>query len=162
MIKKLLVLLFLIPLCSSSSFAAQLNENTFSACHQIKISHKKDIKDCFIGTWKLVSNMKKDGDIISYPYGKDAVGYIMYATNGYMSVQMMQQNRKTSMPGYFAYFGRYEIDPKTNVIHHYLDGSLTPTEVGTDRQRRYHFIDNQLHLTPLEDANREIIWEKLN
>jgi hypothetical protein len=136
-------------------------QNTILNCQQMQISNDSNIKDCFIGTWKLVSNMKKDGDVITYPYGKDAVGYITYDANGYMSVQMMQQNRTTPVPGYFAYFGRYEIDKKTNVIHHYLTGSLTPSDVGTDRQRSYQFIGDQLHLIPVEETNREVVWEKI-
>lgn len=161
-IQKILFLVYFIIFVPGSSIATQLNKNSFLTCKQIQMSSNGNIKDCFIGTWKLITNMKTDGEVTTYPYGKDAVGYITYDSNGYMSVQIMQQNRKSVTPGYFAYFGRYEVDPKTNVIHHYLDGSLTPAEVGTDRQRRYQFIDNQLHLTPVEEKNREIIWEKIS
>ena len=38
---------------------------------------------------------------------------------------------------------------------------MAPAEVGTDRQRSYQFIGNQLHLIPVEDTNREVIWEKI-
>lgn len=155
-------LFYFIIFFPGSSFANQQNKTASLTCEQIQMLQNEDIKDCFIGTWKLLSNIKKDGDVITYPYGEDAVGYITYDSMGYMSVQMMQQNRKTPIPGYFAYFGRYEIDPKINVVHHYLDGSLSPTEVGTDRQRSYQFIGNQLHLRPVEESNREVIWEKIN
>ncbi len=39
-----------------------------------------------IGTWRLISweNRSVDGQI-SYPLGKDAVGYIMYHQDGYMN-----------------------------------------------------------------------------
>lgn len=145
--------------CLPSHLSA--NQHTIASCEQLQKLHDTHIKDCFIGTWKLVSNMKKEGDVITYPYGKDAIGYITYDSNGYISVQMMQQNRKTPTPGYFAYFGRYEVDAHTNIIHHYLAGSLTPNEVGTDRQRSYQFIGDQLHLIPIEETTREVIWEKI-
>src|SRR5579862_9573838 len=96
--------LIFISICVSNIAAA--NQNTFLNCEQMQKSHDKNINDCFIGTWKLVSNMKKDGSVITYPFGKDAVGYITYDANGYISVQMMQQKRSAPMPGYFAYFGR--------------------------------------------------------
>jgi hypothetical protein len=48
-----------------------------------------------IGSWRLVSweNRSIDGQKISYPLGRDAVGYIMYNQDGYMSVAIMRPNR---------------------------------------------------------------------
>ena len=45
-----------------------------------------------IGTWRLISweNRSVDGQKISYPLGKDAVGYIMYNEDGYMFVAIMR------------------------------------------------------------------------
>lgn len=60
-----------------------------------------------------------------YPYGKDAIGYLMYSQDGYMSVVIMTANRprfaaedilKRSAQEkaavyetYFSYCGKYEI-----------------------------------------------------
>ncbi len=40
----------------------------------------------FVGTWKLVSweVTQPDGTIL-YPYGKEVVGFLIYAADGYMS-----------------------------------------------------------------------------
>ena len=48
-----------------------------------------------IGTWRLISweNRSVDGQKISYPLGKDAVGYIMYNEDGYMFVAIIRPNR---------------------------------------------------------------------
>jgi hypothetical protein len=48
-----------------------------------------------VGTWRLISWETRgvDGQKISYPLGKDAVGYIMYNEDGYMSVAIMRPNR---------------------------------------------------------------------
>jgi hypothetical protein len=47
-----------------------------------------------IGTWRLISweNRGADGQI-SYPLGKDAMGYIMYTQDGYMFVAIMSPYR---------------------------------------------------------------------
>ena len=44
----------------------------------------------FLGTWKLVScEFRAVDGKVSYPYGQNAVGYIMYTDDGYMSVGLM-------------------------------------------------------------------------
>ena len=47
------------------------------------------------GTWRLVSweNRSVVGGEVSYPLGKDAVGYIIYGQDGYMSVAIMRPDR---------------------------------------------------------------------
>jgi len=53
-----------------------------------------------IGTWRLISweNRSLDGQI-SYPLGKDAVGYIIYNQDGYMFVAIMRPDRATFAAG---------------------------------------------------------------
>jgi hypothetical protein len=46
-----------------------------------------------VGTWRLISWENRDLDgTISYPLGKDAVGYIMYNQDGYMFVAIMRSD----------------------------------------------------------------------
>jgi len=48
----------------------------------------------FIGTWRLVSaETKSDSGEISYPFGKNAMGYLIYGEDGYMAVTIMQAER---------------------------------------------------------------------
>ena len=79
-----------------------------------------------VGTWRLVSWENRsvgDGEV-SHPLGKDAVGYIMYGPDGYMSVAIMRPDRARFAAGdlrggtaeeraraaetYVSYCGRYE------------------------------------------------------
>jgi hypothetical protein len=48
----------------------------------------------FVGTWKLVSweTISTNGRT-SYPFGKDAIGYITYSESGYMSATIMKAHR---------------------------------------------------------------------
>lgn len=51
-------------------------------------------QESFVGTWRLISfELKSVDEQASYPFGKDAVGYIMYTEDGYMSVVIMSTNR---------------------------------------------------------------------
>ena len=51
-------------------------------------------QESFVGTWRLVSLESRTADgQISYPWGRDAVGYIMYTQGGYMSVSIMRSDR---------------------------------------------------------------------
>jgi hypothetical protein len=88
----------------------------------------------FVGTWKLASfeTRGEDGEV-TYPFGKDALGYIMYSPDGYMSVTLLPKNRRrfktqdilggtieekvAAAESYISYFGRYEV-LQDRVIHH--------------------------------------------
>ncbi len=77
-------------------------------------------------------NRSIDGQKISYPLGRDAVGYIMYNQDGYMAVAIMSPNRVKFAAGdllggsagekaqaaetYVSYCARYEFRGDT-VIH---------------------------------------------
>ena len=135
-----------------------------------------------IGTWRLISweNRSADGRI-SYPVGKDAVGYIMYNPDGYMSVAIMRSERITFAGGdlfggstqekvqaaetYVTYCGRYEFRGET-VIHH-VDLSLFPNWVGVDQERLVELRGDKLTLSThpilLEGMQRSahLIWERV-
>jgi hypothetical protein len=47
-----------------------------------------------LGTWRLLScELRSSDGEVSYPMGRDAVGYIMYSADGTMSVAFMRANR---------------------------------------------------------------------
>src|ERR671920_990307 len=116
-----------------------------------------------IGIWRLISweNRSLDGQKISYPLGKDAVGYIMYNEDGYMFVAIMRPNRVKFAAGdllggsaeeqaqaagtYVSYCGRYEFRGDT-VIHH-VDVSLFPNWVGVEQERLVELRGNRLTLS---------------
>jgi hypothetical protein len=135
-----------------------------------------------IGTWRLVAweNRSVDGQI-SYPLGKDAVGYIMYNQDGYMFAAIMGPNRlkfaaddllsgtteeeAEAEETYVSYCGRYEFQGDT-VVHH-VELSLFPNWVGGDQERLVEFRGNRLTLSTRPILLRglqqtaHLIWERV-
>ena len=89
----------------------------------------------FVGAWRLVSfeEVEPDGGV-GYPYGKDAVGLLIYDSSGRMSVQIMNRDRrplssvdlqsvpaeeiKKAIEGFTAFFGTYEVDDANSTVLH--------------------------------------------
>lgn len=112
-----------------------------------------------VGTWRLLSFESRDSNgNVSYPLGKEAVGYLMYTEDGYMSVSIMKADRaKTGVEApllakpedkiaaadsYLSYSGRYEIRPD-GLVHH-VEFSLFPDYVGTVQERTYRLSGDRL------------------
>ena len=139
------------------------------------------------GTWRLVSRLDKtpDGRIVPEPnLGSDPTAILFYDLYGNMSVQLMKKNRNSlnsnlipakessltnssSIAGYDAYFGRYEIDSLNKIITHVIEGALVSSDVGKRLKRNFEFKDDKLFLS-LETTNenagkvtRILIWEKI-
>ena len=113
----------------------------------------------FIGTWKLVSyELKSDGEV-TYPLGKDAVGYLMYTNDGYMSAALMASKRrkfvdiakatseevKAAADTYIAYCGKYEVTK--DKVTHLAEVSFLPNWVGEKQERFYKFEGGKLILS---------------
>jgi hypothetical protein len=136
----------------------------------------------FIGTWRLVSlEMRKPDGQVSYLLGRDAIGYIMYTEDGYMSVEIMSGDRPkfaaadlrggtleekvAAADTYISYCGRYEVRDK-RIIHH-IAVSFFPNWIGQDQERFFEFDGKRLYLsTPpmLVDGVQQsahIIWERI-
>jgi hypothetical protein len=142
--------------------------------------------DQIVGVWKLVPNEFKysysDGEI-SYPFGLNATGQLIYTSNNYMSAQLMQPDRRIfassiinkatseevteSFRGYIAYYGTYELKEEQGIIVHHIKGSYFPNWVGQDLERYFLFSDNRLTLNtlPIQTAGRQmiaqLIWERM-
>ena len=135
-----------------------------------------------IGTWRLISWENRDAaGHISYPLGKDAVGYIMYSQDGYMFVAIMRPDRAQFAVGdlfggsieekayaagtYVSYCGRYEFRGDT-VIHH-VDLSLFPNWVGVDQERLVEVRGNRMTLSTRPillggmQQSAHLIWERV-
>ena len=131
----------------------------------------------FVGAWRLVSieDRQPDGEI-TYPYGKDAVGLLVYDASTRMSVQIMRRDRpalstsdwqqipadeiKATVEGFTAFFGSYEIDEAENSITHHVEGHLLPDSVGKRLKRAFEFSDDRLILKPTD--NRRVIWQRIS
>ncbi|MCX6012134.1 MAG: lipocalin-like domain-containing protein [Chloroflexi bacterium] len=139
----------------------------------------------FTGTWKLLSyEVRSNEGKITYPWGKDLAGQIMYSKDGYMSVAMMAMDRpnftdsrdvskgtgeeKTAaIDRYLSYAGRYDIVEKESKIYHHLRISLFPNWVNGDQIRNYKFEGNKLYLStdpaPGDEKKKtgHLIWERI-
>jgi Lipocalin-like domain len=135
-----------------------------------------------IGTWRLISWENRDADgHISYPLGKDAVGYIIYNEDGYVFVAIMRPERAKFAAGdllsstteerahaastYVSYCGRYEFRGET-VIHH-VELSLFPNWVGVEQERLVEVRGDRLTLStrPMlfggAQRTAHLIWERV-
>ena len=135
-----------------------------------------------VGTWRLVSFESRDANgKVSYPWGKDTVGYIMYNEEGYVSVSIMSPNRRRFATGdigggtteekveaadtYISYCGTYEVQDDT-VIHH-IELSFFPNWIGVDQRRILSLEGDRLSLStpPIAVAGVEqthhLIWERV-
>jgi hypothetical protein len=138
----------------------------------------------FTGTWKLISNEFRQSDSqTTYPYGRDAVGILMYDDKGHFSAQMMRLNRplftsgdnlqgtpaeiKAAYEGFIAYYGVYEVNQEKHTIIHHAEGCSFPNWVGTAQKRFYEFSNNRLTLStpPILFGSQEITaaltWERV-
>jgi Lipocalin-like domain len=120
------------------------------------------LSDEIVGTWQLVSYTAQgdQGGPVTYPLGPDAVGLIMYNHDGYMSAQLMRQDRPdydqpgtptteqaaTAAAGYLAYGGPYTVDESRGVVHHEVTVSLLPNWLNTAQLRNSTLDGDRLTL----------------
>jgi hypothetical protein len=138
-------------------------------------------KNAFTGTWKLLSYEILTEGRVTYPYGKNPVGYIIYAEDGYMSVAFMEPNRNRFAAGslragtkeekvgaldsYQSYSGRYEI--RGDAVVHHVEVSLFPNNRGIDLVRTFKFKGSRLTLTPPptivngKEQTSQLVWERI-
>jgi hypothetical protein len=127
-----------------------------------------DPRKAILGTWRLVYSVEfGPGGEKRYPFGQDAIGYIVYTEAGVMAVQISRRSRPPTWPNaavdnqdYLAYFGRYWLDTENAVIHHQLEGQLFPGHYPDDLKRRYRFVDDKVLLEPLDERDHEILWQR--
>lgn len=135
-----------------------------------------------LGSWRLVTMETRFNDgRVRYPYGREAVGYILYTPEGWMSATIMAGGRApfgidygrgegtsekaAAFEGYLSYAGRYTFQGD-RVIHH-VEASLIPDWVGIDLLRLAAFHEDQLHLSTEPTTRGEttrttvIIWERV-
>jgi len=137
-----------------------------------------------IGAWRLVSfEMRDDDGNVTYPYGPDAVGYILYSNDGHVAVEMMAAHRAPFADGdtlggtdaeraeaattYRSYCARWEW-LGDRVRHHFL-ASLYPNRTGTTEERYIEYDDSGNRLTLSTAPQRSggkarrnyLVWERV-
>lgn len=135
------------------------------------------------GSWRLVSFHTEDSSgQKAYPFGKYALGRLIYERDGRMAVQLMDPRRpaltsgdplvtseaevRAAFGGYTAYYGTYSVDPARQTIVHHVEAALLPNWVGTDQQRQFEFDGELLTLKgPLllggVQGTVSLVWKRL-
>ncbi|HEV7977656.1 lipocalin-like domain-containing protein [Amycolatopsis sp.] len=137
-----------------------------------------------MGSWRLVSYEVRDGAgvLVGYPLGEDAMGYLVYTVDGFMSVQIMRLGRPryqagglgdgtdaesaAAARGYVAYAGPYHVE-RDSVVVHEPEVSLFPNWVHAPAAREVVLVEPRLELTNPETlpyGGRELTavlrWER--
>lgn len=140
------------------------------------------MRSLLIGTWQLICCETRDshGQVFE-PWGKNAVGWLIYTVEGYVSVTIMRGDRASCglehiehatleekaqlVDGYGSYVGLYEI--QENKIFHHVKASLFPNWVATVQERFFHFNNKDLVLYATTAWDEEhfqtdtLIWRKV-
>jgi hypothetical protein len=134
-----------------------------------------------VGTWRLVSfEVRDDEGRVSYPFGREVVGFITYASDGHMAVQFGRADRTrladadwmaatpaeiaTAASDYFAYCGTYEFHD--GEVVHRVELSLMPNWIGGEQMRRVTFDGDRVTLStpPTPVGGRQqmgtLVWER--
>jgi hypothetical protein len=128
---------------------------------------KGDVRERFIGAWRLVSLdvIGADGKVES----RDSTGMFVFTSKGRLAVQVMDRTPQAvphsgpeqyAQGGYEATFGRFEVDERAHTFTYYVEGSLVRTLVGRALPRVYEFEGNRLIVTSANPAERwRAVWE---
>jgi hypothetical protein len=134
-----------------------------------------------VGTWKLVAwENRTAGGRVTHPFGRDAVGYLLYSGDGHMSVAVLRAGRPPFAAGdllagereeklaavesFIAYGGRSTL--RGDRITHHVEVSLFPNWIGTDQERLVDLAGDRLTLStrPLlmggEPQTGHLVWQR--
>lgn len=139
-----------------------------------------------VGSWFLqeLIEVPEDGGEITYPMGKNPKGIIMYNSDGYMSAQIMNPDRKNftqehwtdamaeeytqEASTYLAYSGPFQTDDEKQIVSHTMYISLFPNWTGQTQNRVVLFKDGFLHLesekpfmTNSRLVKHKLTWKKV-
>jgi hypothetical protein len=112
--------------------------------------------------------------------GETPIGYLIYDAAGHVAAQLSARerprtvcdtapgvtgpNNNANIAGYSAYFGHYEIDPRKGTVTHYLEGTLSPADVGKRLVRRFRLVGDTLTIEFEPDTNRtrRLVWHRVS
>ena len=119
-----------------------------------------DLAEFVVGGWKLEAWTINYADgRTTWPFGKQATGQILYASDGYMSATIMGANRKKltsanvrdastleqaqAFLSYFHYAGSWEVEG--SYVLHRVELALNPNSLGST-QKRFASSENKNQL----------------
>jgi hypothetical protein len=135
----------------------------------------------FVGTWSLVSlrYVRPDGSAVE-PFGPNAKGMLVFDGTRFATQVMAanlpkfaSNNRMVGTPqeyqavsrGVVAYFGSYTVNEAGRIVTLHIERSSFPNWEGTDQQRKFEFVGDELRYTaasstanPAEAA--QLVWKR--
>ena len=134
-----------------------------------------------LGAWSLVTwdIQYDDKRPVTYPYGADAQGLLIYSADGFMSVVISSARRPRlstesvrkapveqkidAFETYFSYAGRWELHADS-VVHRLLF-ALNPNFIGTDQVRQLDLAGGRLTLSTTDEVKgvgrlHRLVWRR--
>ncbi len=150
----------------------------------IPTSWRRQPMNELLGAWSLTSfEMRRSDGRVSFPFGEDPSGMLLYEPSGRMSAQLLRRDRppfdsgdqlmgdaseiKSAFQGCIAYFGAFEVDEAAATVVHRVEGSLFPNWIGTEQVRYYELDRDRLTIktAPTEWDGVEVVavlvWRRL-
>jgi hypothetical protein len=136
-----------------------------------------DLAARLLGTWRLQSwsLVYADGRPPEFPLGEDAIGYLMYTTDGHMSAALARANRPPldatsaaskaqAFDAFFGYAGRFEL--RDAAVVHNIDFGTNPALAGINSLRHVELDGDRLILTgpdfaPGSPRSHRILWRRV-
>ena len=140
-------------------------------------------KDDLVGTWELESWTigYADRDELSFPYGEEPRGLLLYSTDGWMSASIGAPDRErlpedvsyrklpdalkaAAFSSYFHYAGRYRV--VDGDVVHYVTQSLNPNFPGTEQLRHAELDGQTLVLSGKDEVGgvtrfHSLVWHRV-
>ena len=151
------------------------HEGNYSIPLMLSGSRAEEEAAKFHGTFTLASyeRYEHDGTVRTMPYRE---GMLAYDGGGRMSVQLLNPDRPVPIgdisdedrlavyQSYVAYYGNYDVNAARKVVHHQIEGALSPNLVDRTLTRGYRFADDdQTLILIVKDGDRvvgEQTWER--
>lgn len=124
------------------------------------------------GAWRLASlqSIRPNGQATTGWLGLEPAGLLFYHPNGSMAVQLVRDPpaplttepgpasaavKAQAFNGYYAYYGRYEVDERAGLLDHVVEQSLWPTERGHRYTHRFRLMGDKLILEAVDPFELE-------
>jgi len=135
-----------------------------------------DLAAQLLGTWRLESwsLVYEDGRPPEFPLGEDAVGYLMYTSDGHVSAALARARRTPLDSGdpaskarafddFFGYAGRFEV--REDAVVHKIEFGANPALAGVNSLRHVELDGDRLILTgpdfsPGSPRSHRIAWRR--
>lgn len=124
-----------------------------------------------VGAWRFHSEVdtRPDGSVVNIAPADGWTGYVVYTSDGFVSVNLMPKGRKWKLKSATlkelrrtfddgsAYFGRYKLDEAAGTVTHLVHTSLDPRDENKSLVRRFRIDGDTLTLSGTSQSTGEPI-----